>query len=69
MHPIVIDIPEQTAVSAESEQPIEQSERIRVYFGPDIEIVLTPETADRVADALIDVLSDARPVVDARRRA
>jgi hypothetical protein len=48
---LVIDIPD-LAVSVESERPIGGDPRVRVYVGPDIELVFTPGTADRLADAL-----------------
>jgi hypothetical protein len=64
MHSLVIDVPP-SAVSAELEAPIHQAERVRVYFGPGVELVLTPDTADALADALIDVQAWAadRPVI------
>jgi hypothetical protein len=51
MHAIVIDVP-QLAVSVERESPIGAPDRYRLYFGPDIELVLTESTANHLADAL-----------------
>ena len=63
MHPIVIEIPE-LVPTAESEAPIGRPDQVRLYIGPDIELVMTPATADRVVDALIEVRADdGRPVV------
>lgn len=54
MYPIVIEVPD-LAVSAETESPIDAPDRVRVYIGPEIELVLSPATADRLADALDDL--------------
>jgi hypothetical protein len=57
---LVIDLPD-LAVSVESERPIGGATRVRVYVGPDIELVFTPGTADRLADALCN--AEEWPVV------
>lgn len=57
---LVIEVPD-LAVSVEAERPIGGQPRIRVYIGPDIELVFTVATADRLADALCD--SSAWPVI------
>lgn len=66
MSPLTIEVPE-LAVSAEHEESIGGEMRYRVYIGPEIELVLTPVLAERLADALIDVLS-IDPVHVGRRR-
>lgn len=53
MAPLVIEVPD-LAVSVDTEQPIGGPARVRVYIGPEIELVLTVATADRLADALCD---------------
>jgi hypothetical protein len=57
---LVIDVPD-LAVSVDTERPIGGETRIRVYVGPDIELVFTPGTADRLADALVNM--DEWPVI------
>jgi hypothetical protein len=65
MSPIVIEVPD-LAVSVDTERPIQGATRVRVYFGPEIEVVLTPATADRLVAALDDMVTDDRaPVVRA----
>jgi hypothetical protein len=64
MHPIVIDVP-QLAVSVERETPIGAPDRVRVYFGPDIELVLTDSTANHLADALDSANDPGGPVTAA----
>jgi hypothetical protein len=53
MAPLVIDIPD-LLVSVDTERPIGGETRVRVYIGPEIELVFTVATADRLADALCD---------------
>jgi uncharacterized protein involved in exopolysaccharide biosynthesis len=53
MTPIVIEVPD-LAVSAETEAPIGAPVRVRVYIGPEIELVMSAPLADRLADALDD---------------
>lgn len=58
MSPIVIEVPD-LAVSVESERPIGAPERVRVYIGPEIELVMSVPMADRLADAIDDNASPA----------
>jgi hypothetical protein len=64
MHPLVIEVPD-LAVSVDTERPFGGADRVRVYIGPDIELVLTPGTADRLADALCSI-PDEWPVIRAQ---
>ena len=59
MPALVIDVPD-LLVSVDTERPLDGQDRVRVYIGPDIELVFTPATADRLADALCE---DAWPVI------
>ena len=59
MHPIVIEVPD-LAVSADTESPIGAPDRVRVYIGPEIELVMSAPMADRLADALVDCMDDDR---------
>ena len=45
----------------------EQAGRVRVYVGPGLILVMPPELADQLADALVDVTVDGRPVVTPAR--
>ena len=60
MSPIVIEVPD-LAVSVDTESPIGAPDRVRIYIGPEIELVMSSPMADRLADALVDV--DDRPTV------
>ena len=62
VYPIVIDLPD-LAVSVDTERPIGGPTRVRVYLGPEIELVMTAATADRLADALDEnTTDDTNPV-------
>lgn len=58
MSPLTIDVPE-LAVSADPECPLDGPDRVRVYIGPEIELVLTHSTAEQLVDALVDALEHA----------
>ena len=61
----MIGVPD-LAVSVDTERPIGQPSQVRVYFGPEIELVLTVDTADRLVAALDDLITDDhQPVVRA----
>ena len=65
MSPLTIEVPE-LAISADQEQPIGGPDRYRVFIGPEIELVMTSVTAERLADALVDALS-LNPLTPGRR--
>ena len=62
MSPIVIEVPD-LAVSVDTERPIDGPTRVRVYIGPEIELVLTARTADQLGDALCGAIPDQWPLI------
>jgi hypothetical protein len=56
MHPIVIELPD-LLVSVDTERPIDEPTQVRVYIGPDIELVMTECMADRLTEALVDTMA------------
>jgi hypothetical protein len=57
MPALVIDVPD-LLVSVDTERPLDGLDRVRVYIGPDIELVFTPATAARLIDALDQMTCD-----------
>jgi len=72
MQPISLTVPadQGAAIAAEVHRPAgfdaaELDPLVRVWVGPSLELVLTYDTADRLADALVDALAaddEQRPV-------
>lgn len=71
MMPITVQVPAQQceAIAAEVQRSGfdgEQTEVMRVWLGPSLELVLELAAADRLADALVDALAlddEQRPVL------
>jgi hypothetical protein len=70
MQPISLTVPadQASAIAAEVQRPpgFDDAEpAVRVWIGPSLELVLTCDAADRLADALVDALAaddERRPV-------
>lgn len=62
MQPLRLDVPGSHPVVADVDRDVGTgTERVRVYLGAVLVLLLAPDTADQLADALIDVA--ARPIV------
>ena len=72
MQPISVAVPadQASAIAAEVQRPAgfdaaDTDPLVRVWIGPSLELVLTVDAADRLADALVDALAaddEQRPV-------
>lgn len=73
MQPIAVNVPAQQseAIACEVQRDggfdgSDRLELMRIWIGPTLELTLTLEAADRLADALVDALAlddDQRPVL------
>lgn len=60
MQPLRLDVPGSHPVVADVDRDVgTDTERVRVYLGSVLVLTLTPDTADQLADALVDVAASA----------